>query len=70
MNKAGIKSIVLKKYHPYSSKQQVVERENLLEQDFSTKSIHEKRVGDITYINTIRDGWCHHGVLVIKHRKR
>lgn len=31
MKEAGIKSIVLKKYHPYSSKQQVVERENLLE---------------------------------------
>jgi putative transposase len=56
MNNAGIKSIVLKKYHPYSSKQQVIERENLLEKDFSTKSINEKWVTDITYINTIRDG--------------
>lgn|SRR5579875_1658767 len=38
MKKAGIRSIVSKKYCPYPSKQKVEERENLLEQDFTTNS--------------------------------
>lgn len=42
MKKAGIRSIISKKYRPYSSNQRVKERENLLEQDFSTNSINEK----------------------------
>ena len=59
MKKAGIKSIVRKKYRPYPSKEKVVERENLLNQDFSTTFINEKWVTDITYIDTIKDGWCY-----------
>nr|BAA01402.2 hypothetical transposase [Geobacillus stearothermophilus] len=70
MKEAGIKSIVLKKYHPYSSKQQVVERENLLEQNFSTKSINEKWMADITYIHTLRDGWCYLASVLDLHSKK
>src|SRR5699024_11883981 len=47
MKKANIKSIIVKKFRPTSSNEKVVERENILQRDFSTKSINEKWVGDI-----------------------
>ena len=56
MKEAGIRSIVVKKFRPTPSKEKVVERDNLLDRDFSTETINEKWVGDITYINTLRDG--------------
>lgn len=52
MRKEDIRSIILKKYKPHSSKSTVEERTNLLEQDFSTTTINEKWVADITYIHT------------------
>src|SRR5690625_1430517 len=57
MREAGIRSIIVKKFRPTPSKEKVVERDNLLERDFSTQTINEKWVGDISYINTLRDGW-------------
>ncbi|PEI86384.1 IS3 family transposase [Bacillus pseudomycoides] len=59
MKKEDIRSVVLKKYKPHSSKSTVEERTNLLEQDFSTTTINEKWVADITYIHTQKDGWCY-----------
>jgi putative transposase len=59
MIKADIRSITFKKFRPYSSSGTVEERENLLNQDFTTTTINEKWVADITYINTLRDGWCY-----------
>lgn len=59
MRKAGIRSIVKRKYKPYPSREKVVERANLLKQDFSTNTINEKWVADITYIHTLRDGWSY-----------
>lgn len=70
MKKAGIQSIVTKKYRPYASKQKIEERENLLEQDFSTSSINEKWVADITYINTLKDGWCYLASVLDLHSKK
>jgi len=52
MKKAGIRLIIVKKFSPTSSKEVIVERENLLKQDFSTQHINEKWVSDITYIHT------------------
>ncbi|PEY28146.1 IS3 family transposase [Bacillus cereus] len=59
MKKENVRSIILKKYKPHSSKSTVEERTNLLEQDFSTTTINEKWVADITYIHTQKDGWCY-----------
>nr|WP_205001934.1 IS3 family transposase [Scopulibacillus daqui] len=70
MKKAGIRSIISKKYRPYSSKQKVEEQENLLEQDFSTSSINEKWVADITYIHTIKNGWCYLASVMGLHSKK
>lgn len=38
------------------TQQPVEERENIIKQDFSTTTINEKWVEDITYINPLLDG--------------
>ena len=59
MKKLGIKSIIIKKYRPGSSKRKIEEQENILKRDFKATTINEKWVTDITYIHTIKDGWCY-----------
>lgn len=70
MNKLGIKSIVTKKFRPYSNKVNIVERENLLKRNFQTSTINEKWVTDITYIYTIKDGWCYLASVMDLHSKK
>ncbi|MFD1736705.1 IS3 family transposase [Bacillus salitolerans] len=70
MAELGIRSIVNKKFRPQASKGEVVERENILNQDFTTTTINEKWVTDITYINTLRDGWCYLASVLDLHSKK
>ena len=37
----------------------VDEKPNLLNQDFSADKPNKKWVGDITYIHTVKHGWCY-----------
>ena len=53
MAELGICAITVKKYKPYSNKKVAEGLENVLKRDFTTTSINEKWVGDITYIHTI-----------------
>ena len=57
MKKAGIRPYIVKKYRPTPTQQPVEERESIMNQHFSATTINEKWVADITYINTLRDGW-------------
>lgn len=50
MKQLNLRSIVVNKYRPQRPVQPVVLKENILNQDFSTKNICEKWVADITYI--------------------
>lgn len=59
MKKLGIQSVIVKKYKPSSSKRNIEERENILKRDFNATTINQKWVTDITYIHTIKDGWCY-----------
>lgn len=70
MKKLGIRSIIVKKYKPMKSTNKVVEKENLIKRDFSTTSINEKWVTDITYINTIKDGWCYLASVMDLHTRK
>ena len=59
MTELNLCAITVKKYKPYSSKKVIEGLENVLKRDFTTTSINEKWVGDITYIHSIKDGWCY-----------
>ena len=71
MKLAGLASIIQKKYTPYKqSKELVLERDNILEQDFSTTSINQKWVSDITYIHVQEEGWCYLASVMDLHSKK
>ena len=59
MNKLVIKSVVCREFRPYSSRNKIDNRENIINRDFSTTGINQKWVTDIIYIHTIKDGWCY-----------
>ena len=55
----GIKSIVVKKYRPVKTEKIQEQKENILNQDFTTTSINQKWCTDITYIHTEKNGWTY-----------
>ena len=60
MEKLSIKSIVVKKWKPSCpSKKETEQKENLIKGDFSAEAINRKWLTDITYIYTLKDGWCY-----------
>ncbi|XEQ94862.1 IS3 family transposase ISBce13 [Sporomusa carbonis] len=70
MKALGIKSIVHKKYRPHKSEAVYEHGANLLKRDFSTTSPNEKWVADITYIHTLKDGWCYLATVLDLHLKK
>ena len=44
--------------------------ENVLKRDFSTTTINEKWVGDITYIHTLKDRWTYLTSVIDLHSKK
>ena len=70
MSELSLYAITVKKYKPHSSKKVAEDLENVLKRDFTTTSINEKWVGDITYIHTSRDGWCYLASVLDLHSKK
>lgn len=71
MKSLNIKSIIVKKYRPYSSsKTKVVERKNLINRDFTTTNINQKWTTDITYIHTVKHGWCYLASVMDLHSRK
>ncbi|WP_294154580.1 IS3 family transposase [uncultured Clostridium sp.] len=70
MTKLGLCAVTVKKYKPHSSKKVAEDLENVLKRDFTTTSINEKWVGDITYIHTSKDGWCYLASVLDLHSKK
>lgn len=70
MNLMGLKSIVVKKYKPITTSKAVVQRPNLLQQDFSTTGINQKWCTDITYIYTQKDGWTYLASVIDLHSRK
>ena len=71
MKSAGLDSIIQKKYKPYKqSKELALERESILEQDFSTTSINQKWISDISYIHVQEEGWYHLASVMDLHFKK
>lgn len=70
MSELGICAVTVKKYKHHSSKKVAEGLENVLKRGFTTISINEKWVGDITYIHTIKDGWCYLASVLDLHSKK
>lgn len=70
MHELGLCSIIRKKYTWHPKKQKIEERENIIDRDFSTKSINQKWATDITYIHTLRDGWLYLSSILDLHTKK
>lgn len=70
MRELGLKSVIVKKFKHHTTKIKIDDKDNILNQDFSTNTINEKWVGDITYIHTIKDGWCYLASVMDLHTKK
>ena len=70
MCQLGLKSIIVKKFKPTSTKKPIEGLENVLNRDFTTSNINEKWVGDITYIKTQLHGWCYLASVLDLHSKK
>ncbi len=70
MKQLNLRSIVVKKYRPQRSNKPIISKENLLNQNFSTQTICEKWVADITYIPTNKNGWCYLSSIMDLHTKK
>ena len=70
MKKAGIHSITVKKFRPQANSVESISRENHLNQDFTTTTLNEKWVADITYIHTVKDGWCYLASVLDLHSRK
>jgi putative transposase len=70
MRKLKIMSVVISQFKPFRNKDKIIQRENILHRDFSTKTINEKWVGDITYIHTMKDGWCYLASVMDLHTRK
>ncbi|WP_280739519.1 MULTISPECIES: IS3 family transposase, partial [unclassified Enterococcus] len=70
MRQLNLRSITIRKYKPQRNKQTVTSRVNILNQNFSTKTICEKWVADITYIPTKKNRWCYLSSIMDLHTKK
>ena len=70
MKELNIKSIITKTYKPSKYKPDEGEFINILKRDFSTTTINEKWVSDITYVYTKECGWCYLATILDLHSKR
>ena len=59
MREMNLYAVTVKKYKHKSSKKVVEGLKNVLNRDFTTTTINEKWVGDITYIHTLKNGWTY-----------
>jgi len=66
----GLRSIVIKKYRYCSSNSNVKEQENMIKQDFTATTIHQKWFTDITYIPTVKDGWSYLASVMDSYSKK
>lgn len=70
MRKLNIASVVVRQFKPYKSDGKIIERKNIIRRDFSTKTINEKWVGDITYIHTMKESWCYLASVMDLHTRK
>lgn len=71
MKLLGIRSVVVKKYNHKTNQGKVPDnKENILKRDFSTTTINEKWVTDITYIHVLKEGWTYLASVMDLHNRK
>lgn len=71
MKRQGTRSITIKKFKAGKPAKRILKNyQNLLKQDFSTTDLNQKWVADITYINTLEDGWCYLSTIMDLHSRK
>lgn len=70
MRKLEIASIVHPKYINYKQKDPIYQKRNILNRNFFANKLNEKWVGDITYIHTVKDGWCYLASVMDLHTRK
>ncbi|WP_429958414.1 DDE-type integrase/transposase/recombinase [Enterococcus sp. AZ196] len=70
MKQLNLRSIVVKKYRPQRSNKPIISKEDLLNQNISTKTICEKWVTYIICIPTKKNGWCYLSSIMDLHTKK
>lgn len=71
MKRQGIQSVSIKKFKACKVAKRLLKNyPNLLTQDFSTTDLNQKWVADITYINTLEDGWCYLSTIMDLHSRK
>lgn len=71
MKRLGIHSVVIRKYNYKSNQGKVADNKlNILKRDFSTNTINEKWVTDITYIHVINEGWTYLASVMDLHDRK
>ena len=69
MRRLELRSIITKKYKPGSTSKAPDDKENIMNQDFTTLYPNQKWVMDITYIWTVYDGWTYLASVMDLHSK-
>ena len=70
MARNGLKSIVVKKYKHHSSKNEILENQNILNRDFETNTINQKWCTDIRYIHVLKEGWTYLASVMDLHTRK
>lgn len=71
MRKLNLRLVTRKKWKPRMTyKDKIEDRENLLNQEFSTTGLNQKWVTNITYIETKKDGWCYLSTIMDLYSKK
>ena len=71
MKRQSLQSITTKKFKAGKPVKRLLKNyPNLLDQDFLTTRLNQKWVADITYINTLEDGWCYLSTIMDLHSRK
>lgn len=71
MQVQGLQSIVVKKYNHKANQGKVPDdKKNILNRDFTTDTINQKWVTDITYIHVLKEGWTYLASVMDLHDRK
>jgi len=70
MVRNGLRSVVVRKYKHHSSKNEISEKDNILNRNFETDTINQKWCTDITYIHVLKEGWTYLASVMDLHTRK